>query len=343
MSPLRLTGLTISVLILAFVLLQSRQRRYRRREVLLGLLIAGSLAAVSLYPPLVNGLTTLFEAQTRIMAIVIVSNIVLFGLFLFVLREVSALRGSLGELVRALARQEFGKTELTDRGGEIVVVIPAFNEEKNLEQLLPRIPPRVQGKPTNALVIVDGARDRSAAVAQKYAVPVTSHAINRGGGAALRTGFELALQAGAIIVVTMDADGQHDPAEIEALVEPIQNDQADVVIGNRLAGHYADQGGARHLGIVLFSWLVSLLSGTRIHDCTNGFRAIRASALSSMDLREQQFHTAEFIMEAARNRLRLCEVPVSVLARNEGLSKKPAGLRYPLGFAWTLFKIWLRS
>ena len=89
--------------------------------------------------------------------------------------------------------------------------------------------------------------------------------------------------------------------------------------------------------------LVSLLSGVRVHDCTNGYRAIRASDLARLDLHEQQFHTSEFIMEAARYNLRIVEVPVSVTRRHEGASKKPRGVRYPLGFAWTLLKRWLLS
>ena len=141
----------------------------------------------------------------------------------------------------------------------------------------------------------------------------------------------------------MDADGQHNPEEIERLVTPILRDQADVVIGDRFSGSYSERGSSRHAGIVVFSWLVSMLSGARIHDCTNGFRAIRSSGLAKLDLREQQFHTAEFILESSRNNLTIVEVPVSVMKRHTGESKKPSGVRYPLGFAWTLLKVWLRS
>ena len=343
MSALRITGLIASIIIAAFVIRQHRRRNYHRGEFLLGLLIAGALAAVSINPSLVDGVTSLFQAETRLLALAIVSNIVLFALFLFSLREISSLRSSLGELVQALAREEYEQSYESDDASEIVVVIPAFDEEANLEFLLPQIPASVDGKSISTIVIVDGARDRSAEVARKYATPVSSHAINRGGGAAVKTGFELALRTGAEVVVTMDADGQHNPDEIERLTAPILKDQADVVIGNRFSGSYAERGSSRHAGIIVFSWLVSILSGSRIHDSTNGFRAIRSSGLAMLDLREQQFHTAEFILEASRNKLRIVEAPVSVMKRHEGESKKPPGLRYPLGFAWTLVKVWLRS
>jgi hypothetical protein len=343
MSALRLIGLTAGLLIFLYTYLQFRRHRYRKGDFLLGVVIGAGLAAVSLFPSLVDGVSSLFQAPTRLMALAILSNIVLFGLFLFALRQISSVRNSLGDLVRMLAKGQYQEEHLERQVGEVVVVIPAFNEERNLEALLPNIPAAVDGKSVRALVIDDGAQDHSAMVAKRYAIPVSSHAINRGGGAAIKTGFELAVQSGAEIIVTMDADGQHNPSEIQRLVGPILSDEADVVLGNRFAGSYAERGGARHAGIVFFSWLVSLLSGQRVHDCTNGYRAIRASGLASLELREQQFHTAEFIMEAARHQLRIAEVPVSVLRRHEGESKKPPGLKYPLGFAWTVFRVWLRS
>ncbi len=159
----------------------------------------------------------------------------------------------------------------------------------------------------------------------------------------MRTGFELALRAGPEAVVTMDADGHYNPDEIGRLAAPILEDQADVVIGDQFSGSYAERGSSRHAGIVVFSWLVSILSGSRIHDSTNGFRAIRSSGLAMLNLIEQQFHTAEFILEASRNQLRIVEAPVSVMKRHEGESKTPPGFRYPLGFALTLIKVWLRS
>jgi len=277
MSDLRLVGLFSSLLIFVFVIWQYVKRRFRRGDLLLGLLIAASLAGVALYPPIVNGLQELLRAQTRPMALAILGIIVLFGLFLYVLDELSDVRRSMGDLVRALAMAEYQKTPAERQHNGITIIIPAFNEEKNLEKVLPVLPPCIGQLPVRVLVIVDGSKDRSAEVARRYAVPVTSHILNRGQGDALRTGFDLALQDGAQIVVTMDADGQHAPEEIERLVTPLLADEADFCDGVALLGHYADRGGARHIGIVCFSALISVLTGVRITDCTNGFRAIRAS------------------------------------------------------------------
>jgi glycosyltransferase involved in cell wall biosynthesis len=166
--------------------------------------------------------------------------------------------------------------------------------------------------------------------------------MNRGQGDALRTGFDIALQQGADIVVTMDADGQHRPEDMERLVKPVIEGQADYVMGSRFLGEYEDRGSLRHIGIVLFTGLINLLGGVKITDCTNGFRAIRGSELAKLELREDRFNAPELIMEAHRHGLRIKEIPVAIKHRVTGESKKPRRLGYPLGFAWTILKIWLR-
>lgn len=343
MSDLRMTGLISSLMLMLFTVWQYTHRRFRRGDLLIGLAIAGSLLAVSLHPPVANDLKILLQAETRPMALAIAGNIVLFGLFLYVLRDLSETRSAMSELIRALARVEHEKMHGMDPHPGILVIIPAFNEERNLHNLLPRLPREVCGEAVQAIVIVDGSRDRSVAVANQYAVPVAMHPLNRGQGDALRTGFELALQKGASIVVTMDADGQHDPNELDRLITPILANEADYVMGSRFLGAYADRGGARHVGIVGFSWLISLLSGVRITDSTNGYRAIRATHLGLLDLRENKFNAPELIMEAVNKGLRIREVPVTIQSRYEGESKKPRSWRYPLGFALVILRTWLRS
>ena len=158
----------------------------------------------------------------------------------------------------------------------------------------------------------------------------------------MRTGFEIARLENAEIVVNMDADGQHQPEEIERLIAPIVEGTADLVVGSRFLGHYEERGSIRHAGVVLFSWLVSSLVGTKVTDCTNGFRALRVDDLQKLNLQEEQFHTTELILEAAKKKLRYKEVPVSVFKRAIGESKKPKRLRYPLGVLRVIIQTWLR-
>src|SRR5690606_19905488 len=123
------------------------------------------------------------------------------------------------------------------------------------------------------LVVDDGSRDGTDAVARAHGAAVARHVTNRGGGAALRTGYRLMVDAGAELVVTLDADGQHRPEEMERLVGPLLSGEADVAHGSRVLGEADRNQLARELGIVFFNRLVSMITRTKVTDCSNGYRA----------------------------------------------------------------------
>ncbi len=209
--------------------------------------------------------------------------------------------------------------------------------------MLGRVPESVLGRETKTVVLVDGATDDTEAVALRSGVPVATLAVRLGKGDALHVGFEIARLEKAEIVVTIDADGQYQPEEIERVVKPVIDEEADFVIGSRFLGYYEEAGSVRHLGVVFFSRLVSLLTRRRITDCTSGLRAIRGAELEKLDLREEQFETNEVLLEAHRNGLRIKEVPCSMLKRAEGESKKPPRLWYPMEVMWVIVRTWLRG
>ena len=208
--------------------------------------------------------------------------------------------------------------------------------------MLDRIPDQVCGVPIQTLVVDDGSRDGTGDVAAEHGSPVARHVTNRGGGAALRTGYRLMVESGAEIVVTLDADGQHLPSEMERLVQPILDGEVDMAHGSRVLGHADDNHFARELGIVFFNRLVSLITRTHVTDCSNGYRAVRASVLPQLVLRQEQFHTSEFMIEAIKRGIPAKEVPITVEQRLHGHSKKPAVLRYGVGFANAIVRTWLR-
>jgi hypothetical protein len=164
-----------------------------------------------------------------------------------------------------------------------------------------------------------------------------------GGGSALRTGYALMVEAGARIVVTMDADGQHQPEDLDRVAEPVLSGRVEFVQGSRTLGQNEPGAAARELGIVLFNRLVRVLTGVPVTDCSNSFRAIRTELLPELDLRQPQFHAAEFLIEALTRGISVEEVPVTVLARRHGVSKKPPTLRYGLGFCRAVLETWRRS
>ena len=166
--------------------------------------------------------------------------------------------------------------------------------------------------------------------------------INRGGGAALRTGYRLLADSGARIVVTLDADGQHLPSEMERLVKPVLDGEVDVAHGSRVLGQAEANHFAREMGIIFFNRLVSFITRTKVTDCSNGYRAVRTTVLPQLVLRQEQFHTSEFMIEAIKRGIPAKEVPVTVVSRLHGSSKKPAVVRYGMGFANAIVRTWLR-
>ena len=150
------------------------------------------------------------------------------------------------------------------------------------------------------LVVDDGSRDDTSEAAAKAGAIVARHVINRGGGAALRTGYRLMAESGALVVVTLDADGQHLPSEMERLVKPVLDDEVDVAHGSRVLGDADPNTRSRELGIVLFNKLISFITRTKVSDASNGYRAVRTSVLPQLVLRQEQFHTSEFLIEAIK-------------------------------------------
>jgi hypothetical protein len=346
-TSLRFVGLAAGCAGFLTVFLRFRHGRARRSDFLFGSILSLGLAAISLKPDLVNALRDMLalerEQFSRLIAIAIVSNLLLWVLLFYTRFRTSDQLEKFDLLVRELGVAEFERRNPhLEKLPEVVIVIPAFDEEENIGAVLAEMPRSVCGKEAIALVIDDGSRDRTAAVASAAGFPVVRTPLRRGGGAALRTGFDIASRHGAEIVVTMDADGQHLPAEIERLVGPIADGSSDFVIGSRLLGSYESDSRMRSFGIPLFNAVIRLLTPLRVTDCSNGFRAFRVSELERLTLRQDQFHTSELLIEAARKRVRISEAPVTVKLRRSGSSKKGKNLSYGVSFARAILKTWWR-
>jgi glycosyltransferase involved in cell wall biosynthesis len=223
-----------------------------------------------------------------------------------------------------------------------VVVVPAFDEEDTVADVVRALPDAVDGMRVVPVVVSDGSTDRTAGVAREAGALVTQLPINRGGGLALRVGYEIALELGAEVVVTMDADGQHLPEELPVLLAPIVAGEADYVNGSRLLGAFERDSVVRHVGVHVFSRVVSILTGRRITDPSSGYRAARADLLRQLVLEQDRFWTSEILIEALRHRARVVEVPVTIVARVSGTTKKPAPLRYGWQFSKVIIQTWLR-
>src|SRR5690349_1235667 len=344
LTALRGAGMVAAVGLIAYAIV--RRRSLRNADVLL-LLATGIGLALVAGTEIVNGLLSAFSFEKgnggRILGLAVFAIFVLFLLALRALSQAARNSRQLSAVLEGLAWEEFRQADLPERfRGKIAILIPAYNEADNIGTVLGQIPPAVCGVGTEVLVVDDGSRDGTGDVAAEHGAAVARHVTNRGGGAALRTGYRLMVESGALIVVTLDADGQHRPDEMERLVKPILDGEVEMAHGSRVLGHADRNHFARELGIVFFNRLVSLITRTHVTDCSNGYRAVRTAVLPQLVLRQEQFHTSEFMIEAIKRGIPAKEVPITVDQRLHGHSKKPAAFRYGAGFANAIVRTWLR-
>jgi hypothetical protein len=344
LSALRILGLGLAATLAGFALL--RRRTLRNGDILVLLLSAVVLAIVSA-TELLDAVLGFFSFERggggRILGLAVFAIVALFVLTMRSLVQGARIERKLSATLEGIAWEEFRAAGLPERfRDKIAVVVPAYNEEDNIGSVLPRIPERVCGVETAVLVVDDGSRDRTGDVAREHGAAVARHVTNLGGGAALRTGYRLMSDSGAQIVVTLDADGQHLPEEMSRLVQPVLDGDVDMAHGSRVLGHAEPNHLAREMGIIFFNRLVSAITRTRVTDCSNGYRAVRASVLPQLVLRQEQFHTSEFMIEAIKRGVPATEVAVTVVSRLHGHSKKPAVLRYGIGFTNAIMRTWLR-
>jgi len=347
MSNLRIAGFIVGIIGLIATFVIYRGPKWKRLNFAFFSLFNLSLIVITVNPNSANFLRDLLSLQQyqygRLIALLIISNIFLMFLSVYTLSKVEMFRFQFDKLIRSLGVEHLEKaTELKDKIKPIMIVIPAYNEADNLNDLLPRIPTRIKHIDVGVLVVDDGSDDETKMVTSEHGYIVVSNSINRGGGAALRMGYDILKKAEGHICITMDADGQHRPEEIEKLVLPILNDQSDIVIGSRILGKREKDSFFRITGIYMFSWLISLLLGKKITDPSSGFRAFKMDAMNSIHLSEDQYHTSELIIEAVKKGMRIMEVPITILKRKYGKSRKGRDWIYGFHFAKTIVKTWWR-
>jgi glycosyltransferase involved in cell wall biosynthesis len=216
-------------------------------------------------------------------------------------------------------------------GREVLVIVPAHDEEASLPKTLAEV--RARAPEVDLIVVDDGSHDRTHDVARAAGVPVLRHCVNLGVGGALQTGFRYAIEQGYAIGVQLDADGQHDPAYLEALLAPVRAGRCDVSIGSRWVSTTGyDAPWSRRLGMLLFSGVVQLALGRRITDTTSGFRAYgrEVMAVCQHDF-PKDFPDAPLLIALHRRGFRLEEVAVEMRHREAGRSFYTLGkkLYYP--------------
>jgi len=188
----------------------------------------------------------------------------------------------------------------------IVAAIPAFNVEKTIAKIVLEAQKYVDV----VLVCDDGSEDMTAEIAERLGADVIRHEKNLGYGAAIKTLFTMSRELNADVLVTLDGDGQHDPREIPALVEPVLENKADIVLGSRFLGSENDVPNHRRWGIKLITKLTGAASNHKLTDAQCGFRVYGRKALEGLSLFENGMGVSvESLMDAKRKGFTVTEVP----------------------------------
>jgi glycosyltransferase involved in cell wall biosynthesis len=197
-----------------------------------------------------------------------------------------------------------------------ILIVPAYNEARSIERVVQAIAAVRTG--CEVVVVDDGSRDATALLAARSGATVVRHPFNLGYGAALQTGYKYALSRSAEVLVQMDADGQHDPAEVPMLMEPVLSGDLDLVVGSRfLVDSDYEMTRIRRVGRSVFSG-VARLAGLRVSDPTSGFQAMNRRVLEvyRADFFPADYPDVDVLLAAYRHGLRVGERPVRMLAAN---------------------------
>tara|TARA_B100001013_G_C24554541_1_gene419994 strand:+ start:62 stop:940 length:879 start_codon:yes stop_codon:yes gene_type:complete len=203
---------------------------------------------------------------------------------------------------------------------KVTIGIPAYNEEKNIAKIITKLK-----KITDSIIVCDdGSSDMTSEIAKNLGVIVISHKKNMGYGAAIRTIFEKSAEIDSDILVTFDADGQHRVEDVSRVLRPLENSEADIVIGSRFLGKQSNVPNYRKLGIKVITQVTNSSIKTKLTDSQSGFRAYSKQVLSKISLSEIGMGiSTEILIKASSGGLRITEVPITILYSGDTSTHNP--------------------
>ena len=212
-------------------------------------------------------------------------------------------------------------------GLKIIIVMPAYNAGKTITAVFPRIPAPFLKRISEFIVVNDGAKDdtaeKIAELKKKYTIKALTHVVNRGYGGAQKTGFGEAVKDNADIAVLLHSDGQYPPEILDRMIAPIEDGSADMVLGSRILGGKALQGGMplhRYLGNRLLTAIENIAYGLNISEYHTGYIAYSKRALHAIPFAKlsNTYHfDGEMILMASKRKLKVKEVPIEAHYRDE--------------------------
>lgn len=205
---------------------------------------------------------------------------------------------------------------------KLSIIIPALNEEKNIEKVIDKIPNNI-GLTTEIIVIDDGSTDNTAKIAKKCGAKVISHKVNKGYGAALLTGFKESIENRSDFAIVVDGDLQHDTSEIVNLLKPLKSNEADFVIGSRFL-KTNNLPLIKRFSIPLLNFIMRLITKQNLTDTQSGFRGFRTEILKSLKLKNNDMGLSlEILFQIIDKKYRVKEVPITCIYKEDSHKLHP--------------------
>ena len=203
---------------------------------------------------------------------------------------------------------------------KISIGIPAYNEEKNIAAIITKLK-----KITDSIIVCDdGSDDLTAEIARDLGVIVVTHERNLGYGAAIKTIFQKSKEIDCDVLVTFDADGQHRVEDIESVINPIKNNDSDIVVGSRFLNNENDIPNYRKLGIKVITQVTNASIKKQLTDSQSGFRAYNKQVINDITPSDSGMGVStEILIKASRNNFRISEVPIKILYEGDTSTHNP--------------------
>ncbi len=213
------------------------------------------------------------------------------------------------------------------------IVIAAYNEGKSISKVIKGL---LSSDYRNIIVVDDGSKDDTYESASKENVFVLKHPINRGQGAALKTGIDFALEKGADIIVTFDADGQHRVEDIEKIIRPVADGKSDVTFGSRFL-EKNEMPWFRKITLKIAVFVVWIFYGARMTDAHNGFRAMNRKAAKTINITSDRMeHASQIVEEVHKKKLKYMEIPVVIRYTDYSMKKGHGGFMQGVKVFWNM-------
>ena len=203
---------------------------------------------------------------------------------------------------------------------KITIGIPAYNEEKQLPKILPKLM-----EITDSIIVCDdGSTDRTSTIAREFGAKVVKHEKNCGYGAAIKSIFKMASDINSDVLVTFDADGQHRIEDIDKVLQPIKDGESDIVIGSRFLNDNNEVPRYRKFGIKIITQVTNASMKKNFTDSQSGFRAYKKQVLENIVLTEQGMGiSTEILIKASEKNFRITEIPIKILYEGDTSTHNP--------------------